>query len=170
MRAALLLVAPLVVVAAACGGDDGGEAATDPSSDRGSEPTGATVTIATFSFEPDPLEVAPGTTITFANEDAIDHTVTAGTREAPTPEMFDGTLPDKGATYELVLSAPGTYEYFCRIHEGPGMTGTITVTGDATEAALADSARTAGPDGDAVFGDLFEDHHDADHPDHEAGT
>ena len=163
MRAALLVVAPLVVVAAACGGDDGGDEAATTTRDRGAEPTGATVTIATFSFEPDPLEVAPGTTITFVNEDAIDHTVTAGTRAAPTPELFDGELPQQGATYELVLSAPGTYEYFCRIHQGPGMTATITVTGDATEAALADAARTAtGPDA-ALFGDLFEDHHAAGH-------
>ena len=48
------------------------------------------------------------------------------------------------------------------------MTATITVTGDAMEAARADAARTAaGPQGDAIFGDLFEDHHAGEHVDHD---
>jgi plastocyanin len=122
MRLGLLVLAPLVV-AAACGGDDGGEATPD---DAGQEEV-ATVTVATFAFAPDPLEVDAGTTITFVNEDAIDHTVTAGTREAPTPDVFDGSLPEEGSTFDLVLDEPGTYEYFCEIHPGPGMTATITV-------------------------------------------
>ena len=110
----------------ACGdtGDDGpdGAAASTPAGD------GATVTVETFAFEPDPLEVPAGTVVTFVNGDAIDHTVTAGTREAPDPGRFDGQLPDEGATFELVLDEPGTYDYFCRIHAGPGMTATITVS------------------------------------------
>jgi plastocyanin len=110
---------------AACGSDDDGGGGDD----GGAAPSGgATVTIATFNFDPDPLEVAAGTVITFTNEDAIDHTVTAGTRETPTPEVFDGELPEKGTTFELTLDEPGTYEYFCRIHQGPGMTGVIEVS------------------------------------------
>jgi plastocyanin len=85
------------------------------------------VTIETFDFQPDPLVVAAGTTITFVNDDKIDHTVTAGTRDDPAPDLFDGTLPEQGSTFELTLDEPGTYDYFCRIHPGPGMTGTITV-------------------------------------------
>jgi plastocyanin len=87
-----------------------------------------TVTIETFAFAPDPLVVEAGTSITFVNEDAIDHTVTAGTRDAPEPDRFDGELPDEGATFELTLDEAGTYDYFCRIHPGPGMTASITVT------------------------------------------
>jgi plastocyanin len=110
---------------AACGSDDDGSGGDD----GGAAPSGgATVTVATFMFDPDPLEVAAGTVITFTNEDAIDHTVTAGTREAPTPDVFDGQLPEQGATFELTLDEPGTYEYFCEIHQGPGMTAVIEVT------------------------------------------
>jgi plastocyanin len=90
-------------------------------------PAGVTVTINTFNFQPDPLTVAAGTVITFVNEDAIDHTVTAGTRENPQPDLFNGVLPEEGATFELVLDEPGTYDYFCSRHSGPGMTGTIVV-------------------------------------------
>ena len=103
----------------ACGGGD--EVATP------SEAGNPTVTVRTFAFQPDPLVVPAGTTITFLNEDAIDHTVTAGTREDPTPEVFDGELPEQGATFKLTLDEPGTYDYFCEIHPGPGMTATITV-------------------------------------------
>ena len=88
----------------------------------------AVVTIDTFDFQPDPVTVPAGTTLTFRNEDAIDHTVTAGTRARPTPDVFDGELPDQGATFDLTLDEPGTYRYFCRIHPGPGMTGEVRVT------------------------------------------
>jgi plastocyanin len=122
-RRGLLLLAALVLLLtvglSACG-DTG---AAQP----GDDPSDATVTVATFSFAPDPLVVPVGTEITFVNEDAIDHTVTAGTREAPEPERFDGQLPEKGSTFELTLDEPGSYDYFCQIHPGPGMTATITV-------------------------------------------
>jgi len=122
-RVAVALVAVAVVVVAssvltACGGVAGG----------GGEHEEATVTIEAFDFQPDPLTVTAGTRITFVNRDAIDHTVTAGTREQPEPDVFDGELPELGATFELTLDEPGTYRYFCRIHAGPGMTGTIEVT------------------------------------------
>ena len=115
----VLLVLLATTLLSACGGGD--EAAT-PS---GEGPP--TVTVETFDFQPDPLVVPAGTTVTFLNEDAIDHTVTAGTRENPTPEVFDGELPEQGSTFELTLDDPGTYDYFCEIHPGPGMTATITV-------------------------------------------
>lgn len=109
----LLLAALPALGLAACGGDDSAAVAT--------------VTIKTFDFQPDPIEVDAGTTITFVNQDAIDHTVTAGTRDEPTSEVFDGLLPDQGSTFELTLDEPGEYPYFCRIHPGPGMTATIIV-------------------------------------------
>ena len=115
----LVALTALALLATACGGDD------EPAAAAADET--ATVTVQTFDFQPDPLTVAPGTTITFDNQDAIDHTVTAGTREAPTPDVFDGELAEKGSTFELTLDEPGTYDYFCEIHPGPGMTGQIIV-------------------------------------------
>jgi plastocyanin len=134
------VVLPLVAVLAlaACGDDDsatpatpGGvatdDAATGDDGEGDGSADGETVTIQTFQFQPDPITVPAGTTITFVNEDNIDHTVTAGTRDDPTPEVFDGQLPEQGATFELTLDEPGTYDYFCTVHSGPGMTGVITV-------------------------------------------
>ena len=118
---ALVALAALTFLGAACGGDD------EPAAADAAPGGTATVTIKTFDFQPDPLTVAAGTSITFENTDAIDHTVTAGTREAPTPDVFDGQLPEQGTTFELTLDEPGTYDYFCEIHPGPGMTGQIVV-------------------------------------------
>jgi plastocyanin len=121
-RALRTIVALLAVAAlAACGGDDDTNAA--PTVDEGT----VEVTVQTFDFQPDPLTVEAGTTITFRNLDKINHSVTAGTREAPTPDDFDGLMEDAGATFELTLDEPGTYDYFCRFHPGAGMTGQIVV-------------------------------------------
>ncbi len=121
-RLSAALLVPIVAISlSACGSD------TNDSDDAAGDSAKATVTVETFQFRPDPIVVEAGTVITFVNKDAIDHTVTAGTREDPTPQAFDGQLPEKGATFELTLDEPGTYDYFCQIHPGPGMTATITV-------------------------------------------
>ena len=127
-RARTLMAAALLMAGlAACGsGDDGDDAASaDPPAEAASS---TVVTIKTFDFQPDPLTVEAGTTITFENQDSINHSVTPGTREAPEAELFDeGVMEEKGATYELTLDEPGTYAYFCKFHPGEGMTAEITV-------------------------------------------
>lgn len=77
-----------------------------------------------FLFRPDAIEVEVGTTVRFTNFDNIDHTVTAGTPESPTGD-FDLDLPEMGAEAEITFDAPGTYAYFCAIHNH--MRGTIRV-------------------------------------------
>ena len=109
----------LMFAAAALSGCGGDAPAT--------ESVAPVVTIETFNFQPDPITVNAGETILFKNNDKIDHTVTAGTREAPKPDVFDGQLPEQGAEFELTLDEPGTYDYFCEIHPGPGMTAQIIV-------------------------------------------
>ena len=84
------------------------------------------VTIRTFLFDPDPLRVPTGTTVRFVNEDPTTHTVTAGSREAPTPEVFDESLAEGDST-EITFNEPGRQPYFCEIHQGPGMTAEVIV-------------------------------------------
>ncbi len=99
-----VLVLLTAVALAGCGAaSDGG--AADATRD-------STVTVETFEFQPDPIVVPRGSTITFINKDAIDHTVTAGTREEPEPRVFDGRLPTKGSTFDVTLDEAGTYDYF----------------------------------------------------------
>ena len=121
-----------VVIAAAalgsCGGGGDGTAARAEEPAAPAAGSSAAVTIHTFEFRPDPITVQAGTTITFTNDDKILHTVTAGTREAPTPDRFGGKLDGAGSHLEVRLDEPGRYPYFCSIHPGAGMTGEIIVT------------------------------------------
>lgn len=135
-RPAVLAAAVAVTVGlAACGGAaDEADTAADvaPTTEQAAattEQAAATdqvVTIETFIFDPDPLTVPAGTTVTFENLDGTVHTVTAGTREAPERERFDAPL-EEGATFEHTFDEPGTFAYFCDIHSGPGMTGEVVV-------------------------------------------
>jgi plastocyanin len=139
---ALALGAALVLGLTACGGDSpdtagsGDTTATAPTSDDttetsteggGDAPAAGenTVLLTFFAFDPEQLSVAPGTTVTFVNEDDVRHTVTAGTPDAPEPDLFDLDLPNNGDTVEFTFDEAGTFAYFCDVHKS--MTATITV-------------------------------------------
>jgi len=99
----------------------------------------AMVSIIDLTFEPATIEVEPGATVTWANDDGVPHTVTA--REE---DFNSGVLPS-GGSFSQTFSEPGTFEYFCAIH--PSMTGTVVVrepvtpgdAGDAAGSTLADA-------------------------------
>ena len=95
---------------AGCGDEESGATAeATPSADA--------VTLKTFMYEPDPVEVEAGTTVSFTNEDDILHTVTSGTREQPTKD-FDEKLDGAGSTAEVTFDEAGTIKYFCSVHDG----------------------------------------------------
>ncbi len=87
-------------------------------------PSGDSVALRNINFEPADLEVAVGTTVTFANEDIVRHTVTAGSPD-DVGDAFDEELDGEGDTTTITFDEEGTVAYFCRLH--PAMTGTITV-------------------------------------------
>jgi plastocyanin len=64
--------------------------------------------------------VARGTTVTWTNQDAMAHTVTADDGSWGSGPLGPGT------TYSHVFTSPGTYTYHCAFH--PFMTGTVMVT------------------------------------------
>ena len=80
----------------------------------------STVAIAEFAFTPQLLTVAPGTTVTWTNQDSLGHSVVA------TGESFESGSLDSGTTFQVRFDTPGDYAYFCGIH--PTMTATVTVT------------------------------------------
>lgn len=123
MRKIGLLLVALAVSACSSGGG-GGDAVSMAEGQR---------------FEPQSLTVAPGTTVTFTNDSAEAHTVTAyegapeyfssggfGTEEQARDNLADAMIGQDG-TYEFTFDEPGTYEYFCIPHEQQGMKGTIVV-------------------------------------------
>lgn len=102
---------------AACGSDQPAGPTESPSRDA----QGSTVTQRTFKFLPPSLHVTVGTSVTWVNEDTVDHTVTSGTPGSPTG-AFDEPL-GKEATVVIPFEEPGMFAYFCSIH--PSMTGEI---------------------------------------------
>lgn len=153
-RRLLPLVAALAIFVAACGDDDDTEAATgddvtaqessttsttaassssaedgypaggSDSTTAPDEGSGSAVTIADFTYDPSPIEVSAGDTVTWTNDDGVAHTVTAGTPEAP-GDTFDEKV-DAGASAEVTFDEAGTFSYFCAIH--PTMTGEVVVS------------------------------------------
>lgn len=88
-------------------------------------PGSASLTIASFTYDPNPVSVAPGTAIAVTNADRATHTVTAGTRDEPT-DAFDLTLDGAASGSFTAPTEPGSYPYICTIH--PGMKATLEVT------------------------------------------
>jgi amicyanin len=84
----------------------------------------AGVEIKTFRFQPKAIEVEAGTTITWTNRDAIEHSVTAGAPDAPAA-AFDSGFFTQGQTFSVAFDKPGAYDYFCARHKS--MRGTVTV-------------------------------------------
>ena len=73
--------------------------------------------IAEFAYDPDPVEINAGESITWTNQDSVAHTATASNREV----LQSGTL-DQGASFTEQFDTAGIYEYFCcftRIWMGP---------------------------------------------------
>ena len=62
-----------------------------------------------------------GTTVTWTNDDDVNHTVTSDDGNT-----FDSGAFAQGKTFQFTAGPPGTYSYSCKIH--PFMKATLTVT------------------------------------------
>ena len=92
-----------------------GISATDFSSD-------ASFTITTkkdYAFHPNGLIAKSGSTIAIKNEDAEAHNFSIAQTE------IDLTIPSSDNKSLAITPAPGTYYFYCNIHQG--MTGTLNV-------------------------------------------
>jgi plastocyanin len=96
------------------------------------------VTVEHVAFAPASLEVDAGAEVTWTNRDAdVVHTATSGipgdkgvpgldNGTPPEPDgTFDGEMDGADATFAFTFDEPGTYAYFCRVHQS--MTGEIVV-------------------------------------------
>jgi plastocyanin len=125
---ALLAAVASVVVAVALGaawsrGPQPASAAPskfDPSGMAPMSETASEVAIQDFAFGPKELSVAAGTTVTWTNSDGFAHSVISQ----------DGVVQSEqiapGGTFTFTFDGPGTYAYFCGIHNS--MKASITVT------------------------------------------
>lgn len=87
-------------------------------------------------FNPQGLLVDPGTTLRFLNHDngnshtstAYDPAILGRQRRIPvgaTPWNSDFLLPDQ--QFDVTLTLPGVYDFYCQPHEHAGMVGRIVV-------------------------------------------
>lgn len=107
VRIRMLVLAAAVVVLATLVGCAGAKSGSG----------GSSVSIKGFAFEPASLKVARGTTVIWANDDAVDHTITG-------PGFNSGQIAP-GATFSYTFDKAGTYDYSCGIH--PSMKGQVVV-------------------------------------------
>lgn len=105
-----------------------GDSQTSAPADEGQAEAGQenAVDIDDFRFKPETVTVAAGTEVTWTNQDATAHTVTAGSQDDPKPDEFDLDVEAQGDTVSTTFDEPGTYPYFCELH--PFMEGTVEVT------------------------------------------
>lgn len=72
-----------------------------------------------MNFHPDRVTVAPGTTVTWTNDDSFAHTATSDTK------LWDSGLLQPGKSFSHTFDRPGSFPYHCAVHTF--MTGTVTV-------------------------------------------
>ncbi len=83
------------------------------------EPVIVSVHIKDFAFVPSVITIAPGTTVTWTNDDEDPHTVVS------TGKDFGSAALDTNARFSFTFVKPGDFAYFCSLH--PHMTARITV-------------------------------------------
>ncbi|MDQ4006463.1 MAG: cupredoxin domain-containing protein [Actinomycetota bacterium] len=97
-----------------------------------------TVEMVNFLYEPDPLEVNVGDTVTFVNKDAAPHTATADDKS------WDSGNMNQGDEWTLKTDKVGEVPYICIYH--PNMTGTLIVKPADAEIAAPGTGSGATPD------------------------
>ena len=77
------------------------------------------VNIENYAFSPDPITIAPGTTVVWTNRDEVAHTVVSNDKLFSSPEL------DANQHFEFTFKKAGTFPYFCSLH--PEMKGKVIV-------------------------------------------
>jgi plastocyanin len=92
-----------------------------------------------LNFSPAKVTVVVGinNTIRWVQNDPIPHTVTS--LSVPNGAAFDSKNLNKGDTFSLTLTVPGTYTYDCSYHPG-WMKGTIVVLAQGGQQSLTSSS------------------------------
>jgi plastocyanin len=78
------------------------------------------------SYNPNPIEIKVGDTVTWINDDSSAHTVTSSN-----DSTFDSDIMRRGETFTFTFDNVGEYPYFCTLH--PSMVGTVIVTASQGE-------------------------------------
>jgi plastocyanin len=76
------------------------------------------------SYNPNPIEIKVGDTMTWINSDSSPHSVTSSSNDGSI--TFDSDVLRRGETFSFTFDKEGQYPYLCTLH--PSMVGTVVVT------------------------------------------
>jgi plastocyanin len=76
--------------------------------------------IESYGYEPEPIRIGVGGTVTWTNADVVPHSATADN------DTFSSGLLLQGQTFSFTFSQPGEYSYYCTRHGG--MRGLVIVS------------------------------------------
>ena len=97
----------------------------------------------------EPLQITPGTTVTF-NWESDNHNIVVDSQPEGAGWSGHEPIENTGFTYEHTFETLGEYEYYCQPHESAGMLGAIEVVESISTPApsnvpsVPDSAKTLG--------------------------
>lgn len=114
---AAIIIVIIVVAAIVIMGQPGNKQNTGPNAVATNS-----VEIKNLAFNPTPITVTVGTTVTWTNNDTVTHTVTSTSG----PASFDSGHMEPGNTFSFTFTEAGTYDYMCTIH--PYMRAQVIVT------------------------------------------
>ena len=110
----------LALIGTGCGGNSSSPATPTPT------PSGTQVsivsgssTLTTTAYNPNPVTIQRGGSVTWVNNDNIAHTSTSNSN------VWNSATIAPGASFSMTFANAGTFPYHCTIH--PGMVGTVTV-------------------------------------------
>lgn len=86
---------------------------------EGQHPANAAVTIENYSYSPDTITVAVGTSVVWTNRDDVPHNVVSRENLFTSPDL------EPKQQFAFTFRRAGTFSYFCTIH--PQMTGRVVV-------------------------------------------
>ena len=113
------------VLLTGCGGaaDDAAKPADPDQPVRAEVPSEpGTIAMKDVKFVPERLTIKVGETVTWRNDESLDHNVVA-----QKGENFRSRAFGEGGTYTFTARKPGTIDYVCNLH--PGMDGQLIVAG-----------------------------------------
>ena len=86
------------------------------------------VAVEDFAFVPQNVTIPVGETITWTLTGGAVHTTTSGVNgnDPNAGAIWESSWLFPGESYPHTFTAPGVYQYFCRVHDGL-MSGTVTV-------------------------------------------
>jgi len=87
---------------------------------------GASIPTMKEPYNPSPINIVKGTTVTWTNHDTTAHTVTEGNPSGYSPPNgFDSGILAPGSVFTHTFATGGTVQYYCTLH--PTMLGEVIV-------------------------------------------